>query len=105
LKEQQVNQFVCPYDGEVFDQKSRYERHLASAHPQQAPSAADVEKALAGIDYPKTRNELVAYGAARLPPDSPVLDLIRSLPDRVYRDAADVAIGLGEIKRERRGEM
>jgi hypothetical protein len=94
-------QFVCPYDGEVFEQKSRYERHLASAHPPSAPSAADVEKALAGIDYPRPRDELVAYAAARLQADSPVLDLIRSLPDRVYRDAADVARGLGEIKDKR----
>ena len=94
-------QFVCPYDGEVFEQKSRYERHLASAHPPSAPSAADVEKALAGIDYPKSRDELVAYAGARLQADSPVLELIRSLPDRVYHDAADVARGLGEIKSKR----
>lgn len=91
-------QFVCPYDNETFDQKSAYERHLASAHPPRAPSAADVEKALAGVDYPKSRDELVAYAAARLPADSPVLELIRSLPDRVYHDAADVAIALGELK-------
>ena len=92
-------QFVCPYDGEVFEQKSRYERHLASAHPQHAPTAADVQKALAGVDYPKSRDDLVAYAAAKLPADSPVLDIIRSLPDRTYHDAADVSVGFGEITR------
>jgi hypothetical protein len=91
--------FVCPYDGEAFEQKSRYERHLASAHPQHAPTAADVQKALAGVDYPKSHDDLVAYAAARLPADSPVHDLIRSLPDRTYQDAADVSVGLGEITR------
>ncbi len=91
--------FVCPYDGEVFEQKSRYERHLASAHPDHAPTAADVQKALAGVDYPKSRDDLVAYAAATLPAGSPVLDLIRSLPDRTYHDAAEVSAGLGDITR------
>jgi hypothetical protein len=91
-------QFVCEIDGETFEQKSAYERHLASAHPPRAPSAADVEKALAGIDYPKSRDELVAYAASRLPSDSPVLELIRALADRVYHDAAEVAIAIGELK-------
>jgi hypothetical protein len=93
-----MDQFVCPFDGESFDQKSRYERHLASAHPPRAPSAADVEKALAGIDYPKSRDELVRYAAGKLPAGSAVLDLIRSLPNRDYYDAADVAAALGQLK-------
>jgi hypothetical protein len=29
---------------------------MDTAHPPQAPSAADVEKVLAGIDYPKTKD-------------------------------------------------
>jgi hypothetical protein len=91
-------QFVCAIDGETFEQKSAYEWHLASAHPPRAPSAADVEKALAGIDYPKSRDELVAYAASRLPADSPVLKLIHALPDRVYHDAAEVAVAIGELK-------
>jgi hypothetical protein len=69
-----------------------------------AVSAADVEKALAGIDFPKARDELVQYASSRLPPDSPVLDAIGKLPDGVYRTATDVAQGFGEEKRHEREE-
>lgn len=89
---------VCPYDGEAFDQKSRFERHMASAHPPSAVTAADLEKALAGIDYPKSKQELVEYAARRVPADSDVMRAIRALPDRTYRDAAEVALGFGEEK-------
>jgi hypothetical protein len=96
--------FVCPYDGEVFETRSRYERHMASAHPPRAVSAADIEKALAGIDYPKRKSELVEYAARRVPPDSEVLRLLAMLPDRTYRSAADVAKGFGELKERGAGE-
>lgn len=97
------HQFVCPICGKGFDQKSRLERHMETSHPKPAPSAADVERALAGIDYPKTKEELVEYASRRISSSDKedVLDLIRSLPNRVYRDAADVAIALGEIKSRR----
>jgi hypothetical protein len=68
-----------------------------------AVSAADVEKALGGIDFPKSRDELVEYAASRLPPDSEVLDAIRKLPDETYRTASDVAQGFGIERREERG--
>lgn len=91
-------QFVCPYDGEEFEQRSRFERHMASSHPPRALTAADVEKALGGIDYPQSKQGLLDYAARRLPPDSEVLEAIRSLPDRNYRDAADVGVGFGQSK-------
>ena len=69
-----------------------------------AVSAADVEKALAGIDFPKAKDELVQYASSRLPPDSPVLDAIGKLPDGVYRTATDVAQGFGEEKQLEREE-
>ena len=90
--------YVCEYDGETFDQKSRYERHMASAHPPHAVSAADLEKAFAGIDLPRTKHELVDYARSRLPPDSEVLRVIRRLPARTYRTAVDIAKGFGELK-------
>ena len=67
-----------------------------------AVSAADVEKALSGIDFPKGKDEVVQYAASRLPEDSPVLDAIRKLPDGTYRTASDIAQGFGEEKREER---
>jgi hypothetical protein len=94
--------YVCEHDGETFDQRSRYERHMASAHPPRAVNAADLEKALAGIDLPRTKAGLVAYAASRLPPDAEALRVIRRLPDRTYRTAADVAKAFGRLVASRR---
>jgi len=80
------------------------ERDVENEPTARAVSAADVEKALAGIDFPKSRDEVVHYAAERLPPDSPVLDAIRRLPDQTYRTASDVAQGFGEEKQEERAE-
>jgi hypothetical protein len=67
-----------------------------------APSAAALPKLLSGIDYPKTKQELVQYAAQNIySSQEELLDLIRSLPNRTYRNAADVAKALGEIKQTR----
>lgn len=70
---------------------------MATSHPERAPSAADVEKALGGIDYPKTKEELVNHASQKIS-ERNLIDLIQSLPSRMYRDSADVAIALGEVK-------
>jgi hypothetical protein len=80
------------------------ERQAENEPMPRAVSAADVEKALAGIDFPKAKDEVVQYAASRLPPDSPVLDAIRGLPDGTYRTATDIAQGFGEEKQEEREE-
>jgi hypothetical protein len=96
------DQFRCEICDEAFDQRSRYERHMATSHPPRAPSAADLEQALAGIDFPGARRQLLEHASRRLPPHAELLRLIRTLPDRDYRDAAEVAVALGEVKRRRR---
>lgn len=70
---------------------------MATSHPERAPSAADIEKALSGIQYPRTKEELVNYAAGRVS-DEELMNLIKSLPTRQYRDSAEVAIALGEVK-------
>ena len=97
------HQFECSICGQGFEQKSRLERHMASSHPPQAPSAADVENILSGIEYPKTKEDLVQYASQKESVVGQALfDLIKSLPSRVYRDSADVAVALGELKSGKR---
>ncbi len=52
------SQFTCSVCGDGFEQKSALERHMATSHPPRAPSAADIEKVLSGIQYPKTKEDL-----------------------------------------------
>ena len=94
-----LSQFICPVCGKGFEQKSKMQRHTESAHPPNAPSSADIERALKGIKYPKSKEELTEIATRRKSTiSSDVLSLIISLPDRTYRDSAEVAIGLGELK-------
>jgi uncharacterized protein YpuA (DUF1002 family) len=72
---------------------------VETSHPPSAPSAADVQKVLAGINYPKSKQDLVQYASQRSSTVSEdLLKLVQSLPERSYRDSAEVAIALGEIK-------
>ncbi len=88
-------QFTCDICGAGFEQKSRYERHRQTSHPKQAVSAADIEKALKGVDFPKSLSELVDAIDDR---EREVRDIIRRLPDGEYRDAAEVARAFGELR-------
>jgi hypothetical protein len=92
-------QFTCEICGDGFEQKSRLERHMAASHPQKAPSAADIEKTLSGIRYPRTKEEIINYASAKIS-DEEIMNMIKSLPPREYRDSAEVAIALGEVKQK-----
>jgi hypothetical protein len=94
-------QFKCPFCGKGFEQKSKLNRHTETAHPPSAPSAADLERLLGGIKYPKSKQELQSFATQRITKGSPEL-LISSLPDRIYRDAAEVGVALGELKSGKR---
>lgn len=72
---------------------------MATSHPKRAPSAADIEKALSGIQYPRTKEELINY-ASQQPSDKDLMDMVTSLPSRIYRGSAEVAIALGEVKQK-----
>lgn len=97
--QKQLLNLLVLYAAKDFEQKSRLQRHMDTSHPPSAPSAADVEKVFSGIDYPKTKEGLVEYASQKLSViGKDLYDLIKSLPSRTFRDSAEVAIALGELK-------
>lgn len=87
-------QFHCPICGDGFEQKSRLEQHMETSHPEQAPSAADMEQALRGADFPLTRQEAIEFAESH----GRSTELLRQLPGGSYRDAAEPARALGGVK-------
>lgn len=72
---------------------------MDTSHPPSAPSAADVERVLSGIKYPKRKEGLIDYVSQKHSTvGEDLFDLIKSLPNHTYRDSAEVAIALGELK-------
>lgn len=87
-------QFHCPVCNEGFEQRSRLARHMETSHPVQAPSAADMEQALKGADFPLTRRQAIEFAKDK----GRSTELLRQLPGGTYRDAAEVARALGGVK-------
>lgn len=89
---------VCSLCGERFDTPSELDQHRRTSHPPRAVSAADLEKALAGVSYPARPAALADYAQHRGHDEAAAV--LRELPDRAYRDAAEMARALGEIRRQ-----
>jgi hypothetical protein len=90
--------FECAVCGEGFNRQALYEHHLAASHPPPVATPTAIERALAGIDFPAWKRDLVSQVAARGRRDPEVLALLKGLPARRYRDAADVGVAIGELK-------
>lgn len=89
-------QYRCDICGAEFETLSEYRRHMQTSHPERAPSAADLERALEGIDYPARPERLAAHATNKGEDDA--AEILKELPDRDYRDAAEVARAFGEIR-------
>ncbi|ABE37139.1 DUF2795 domain-containing protein [Paraburkholderia xenovorans] len=74
-------------------EKTHMSQHPAHSqdqrHPGQ-PNPADIQKALAGIDYPTTREKLAAK-ARQNHANTDIVDLIERLPDHNYDSPAAVS--------------
>ncbi len=86
----------CEICGAEFDTLSEFRRHMQTSHPERAPSAADLEHALSGMAYPASRDALARH--ARDGDAHEIADILERLPDRDYRDAADVARAFGGLR-------
>lgn len=89
-------QYRCELCGAEFDTRSEYRRHMQTSHPARAPSAADLEHALAGVDFPARRDALAEH--ARSGGENEIADIVQNLPDQSYRDAAEVARAFGSLR-------
>jgi hypothetical protein len=54
------------------------------------PSPIDIQKALGGVDYPATAQDLVSK-AEQSGADESVLEALRNLPDKEYNKPTDVS--------------
>jgi Protein of unknown function (DUF2795) len=71
--------------------KSRDQRH--SRHP----SPVAIQKALAGVDYPTTRERLAETARAHHA-DQQIIELIDRLPDKDFASPAAVSKAIGQIE-------
>jgi hypothetical protein len=96
------HQFRCNICGKGFEQKSRIDKHMLTSHPKPTPSAADVEKILGGIKYPKEKKDLVNHAKDKVSHNNSdnqeLMDLIENLPEGKYRDSAELAKALDDLK-------
>lgn len=64
--------------------------HSPASHDQDTVTSIDVERALKGLTYPATKEQLVAYAEGQQA-DHAVVNRIRTLPGDHYDNVADVA--------------
>jgi uncharacterized C2H2 Zn-finger protein len=77
------SQFRCTFCGKGFEQRSKLKRHIDTAHPPSAPSAADVQRILRGVKYPKSKQELEQIALQRVSSGSPQLLMLIGPPQDI----------------------
>ncbi len=60
-------------------------------------SPAYIQKFLAGMDYPASRQEIVEH-AKKNNADQDVINILRAIPDQQYNSAVDVSKGIGQVE-------
>lgn len=62
-------------------------------------SPTEIAQALQGIDYPKSKDEIVEYARSHQQQDNPVvMSVLEHLPDREYGSMADLEKGVGQAQ-------
>ena len=62
-----------------------------------AVSVIEVEKALAGMHYPASKEELLRHAKDK-GVSKEIISMLEEFPERMYKNAADVAKAYGEVR-------
>ena len=87
-------QFKCHICNQEFEQRSKLLQHMRTSHPEQAPSAADLQSYLKGIKFPAKKSDLLDHAPVKR--DEELTKIIHKLPEQSYRDSAEVSRALGQ---------
>lgn len=67
-----------------------------------AVTAADVGRAIRGIDFPADRDDLI-HQAKNNKANTDIIDILENLPGNNFKSPIDVSKAFGEERRSRRG--
>src|SRR5436190_1104095 len=92
-------QFSCPFCGKGFEQKSKLQRHIDTSHPPSAPSAADVERMLKGITFPKSKSGIISHVRKQDDPKKEnIISVLRKISDKKYQNLVQLEKETGRVK-------
>lgn len=102
-----TTKFVCKVCvcGNTFDDRDGLNQHLAGLHhPKRTVTASDIVNGVfeGRMNFPKTKAEIVKYvkGNKDRPAVTPdVTDIVRSMPDKLYYNEADLIYGIEQGRR------
>jgi hypothetical protein len=94
-----MTRFVCKVYGNTFDDRDRLNQHLARLHhPKRTVTASDIVNGVfeGRMNFAKTKAEIVKLSNKDRPPavTSEVIDTVRSMPDKLYYNEADLIYGI-----------
>ena len=100
-----TTKFVCKVCGNTFDDRDALNQHVAGLHhPKRIATASDsVNGVFEGrMNFPKTKAETVKYvednkDRPAITPE--VIDTVRSMPDKLYYNEADLIYGIDQGRR------
>jgi Protein of unknown function (DUF2795) len=100
-----TTKFVCKVCGNTFDDRDGLNQHLAGLHhAKRTATASDIVNGVfeGRMNFPKTKAEITKY--VKDNKDQPavtpeVIDTIRSMPDKLYHNGADLIYAIEQARR------
>lgn len=91
-----MEQINCEICGKKFAQQPVYEQHLAESHPMYGLSDVDVERSLRGLQFPKSKDEIVQHAQAM--GEDKMQVIFNLMPSKIYREPTDVLRAFGDLQ-------